>query len=778
MGENIAINSRENGEHNATSLDPKRSLMVIDFDQNKVSTAEILFISSYPPRECGIANYSRNLINALNNRFSNYFNLKVCALEHGEGKYYYPAEVTETLNTLKADDYERIAGIINTSTNLSAVIIQHEFGLFTPHYSSFEKFIKSITKPVILVFHSVISKPDIRIKQHVQKLGTLADSIIVMAQVSKEELVNNYQIHDSKISVIPYGNQLVNSFNVNAVKEKYKLTGKTVITSFGLLSPDKGIETILEALPQVIKNHPEIKLLIIGKTHPETVKKDGESYRIMLEARTKSLKLQNHVQFINAYFPTDILTEYLQASDICIFSCTDSNRPMSGTFSTAISCGCAIISTPTPHASEFLDSNAGLIFESGNASDLSEKINLLIDNPALRKKFSDNISSKSLSASWENSAVYHGEIINRVTDNAIPLTFKAPPIRLDFIRKLTDKFGILRSSYKGEPDIRMGYTSNDNAFALFVLCMHYKITGDVSDLLLIRKYLKFLFHCYQSDGVVLKYLDYERKFTSQNYAENLEETQAKAIWALGYVVSMKELLPPEVIETAQLLLQNILPQIKTFTLPHCIAFTLKGLYYNYSVWKTPDNLASIKFLANKLVEMYRNKSDNDWKWFDSKFTSSSSVIPGALLNTWLITGENIYKEIAIESFDFFSSKVYQNDKIETCSLNNDWQVDNQYCGYPGEYPCDIAFNVITLSKFYLICKEKRYFQSMEKAFNWFLGNNRLKLMVYNPVAGSCFDGLEDNSVNLGQSANSILCYTLSRMIVEKYKFIGENHILV
>lgn len=776
-GEIIAINSKENTNHDNKSLDTGKFLADVDYHPNGNDTSEILFVTSYPPRECGIANYSKNLIHAINNRFSNYFNIKVCALEQGKGKYYYPEEVTNTLNTLDPDNYGKIAADINKNNNLSAVIIQHEFDLFAPHHQHLEQFIKAIVKPVTVVFHTVVSQPDSFTRQHIQKIGTLADSVIVMAHVSREVLVNNYHIASDKIAVIPYGTQLVNSSEVTSLKEKYKLTGKTVITSFGLLTPTKGIETVLESLPQVIKSHPEIKLLVIGKTHPEILKKEGESYRIMLEAKTKSLKLQNHVQFINAYFPNDIINEYLQASEICIFSCTDSNRPMSGTFSSAISCGCAIISTPTSHASEFIDSDSGLIFEAGNASDLSEKLNLMLDNPALRKQFSDNITRKSLSATWENSAVYHGEIINKITNNILPLTFKAPPIKLDFIRRLTDRFGILRSSHKGEPDIRMGYTSNDNAFALFVLCMHFKITGDINDLLLIRKYLKFLYHCYQPNGYIVKYLDHDRKVSPPNFNEDLEETQAKTIWALGYVVSMKGLLPSEMIEIAELLLQSIIPEAKKLKSAYCIAFALKGLYYHYSVWETPENLATIKNLTNKLVEMYWNKSGNNWNWFEEKFTSSSSVIPGALLNTWLLTGEKVYKDIAIESFEYYSSKIYKNNRIEACS-SDDWQADTQYCGFPGEYPCDIAFNVITLSKFYLVCKEKKYFQRMEGAFNWFLGNNRLKLMVYNPATGSCFDGLEEQSLNLGQSANSILCYTLSRMIVEKYKFIGENHIIV
>lgn len=750
---------------NPTDTEINRSLM------------EIFVISSFPPRECGIADYSKNLIDALTGRFNNFFSIKVCALERGESKYYYPEEVSCKLNTLQPEEYNSIANQINNNENIKAVIIQHEFDLFADHPEYLTQFMRNISKPVALAFHSVIPSPADSVKNYIKDISEAASSVIVMAKEAKSILINNYTVSEGKIEIIPYGTHLISTNNASLLKDKYKLTGRTIITSFGLLTPGKGIETVLESLPQVIKLHPEIMYLIIGKTHPEVLKKDGESYRIKLEAKVKSLKLQNHVQFINAYFPNDIIKEYLLASDVCVFSCLNPNRPMSGTFSFAVSCGCPIISTPTPHAVEFIGNDAGLTYTFGNADELSEKINIMLENPALRKSFSENISRKASTAIWENSAVAYGTLINNLTGNILPLIFKAPPIKFDFIRLLTDRNGILTTSYKGEPDIRSGYTLDDNSLALFVSCMHYKITGDINDISLIRKYLKFIYHCYQSSGTFLKYMDYERKFRAQNYNEDLEESQAKAIWALGYLVSMKGLLPVELIEIGQLLLQNSINLVTKFKSGHSLAFAIKGLYYYYSVKETPDNLLLIKTLANSLLRMYKNTSKENWKWFEDKFTNAGSIMPGALLNTWLLTGEQVYKDIAVESFDFLSSRLYKNDKIDIFS-SDDWNFDCLKNSRPGERPCDIAFNVVALSKFYLVCKESKYYESIDKAFNWFLGNNRLGQIVYNPVTGSCFDGLDDNNVKLSQSADSTLCYTLARMVVEKYKFIGEDHIIV
>jgi len=745
-------------------------------NQQDVTSLEILFITSYPPRECGIATYAHNLINALNNRFTNFFKLKFCALQHGNAKYYYPEEVTSVLNISNSNDYIKIEDKINNDDNIQVLIIQHEFDLFKGYENDFLLFLKKIAKPAIIVFHTVKRQPSEEIKNYIQNIASLSAMVIVMSKVSKIALINEYQIPEDKIEVITYGTHLIVPSNTSHLKEKYKLAGKKILTSVGLLSPGKGIETALESLPSVIKLHPEIVFLIIGKTHPEELKQNGEKYRVMLESRVKSLKLQNHVHFLNGFFNSEILKEYLLITDVCIFTFTDLDRAMSGTFAFAVSCGCPIISSSTAHAYQFLDNQSGFIFEAGNADDLTFKINELLENPALRKNFSENVTRKSLTSIWENSALSHGHILNRIAQTKLPIKFKYPPINLDFLKFMTDRVGILKSAYKGEPDIRSGYTLDDNAFALYVFCMHYKITGETSDILQIRKYLKFLYHCYQPSGTFLKHLDYERKFSPQNFKENLEDTQGKAIWALGYLVSLKGLLPAELIDIADLIFQNALPRIEKLNSGRAIAFAIKGLYYYYSVGESEDELKTIKLLADKLVQKYKENSRPDWHWFDDQFVISGSLMSGALLNTWLLTGNQDYKDIAIESFEFLSTRILKNNRIETYPKSDEvsYKYDN---GIAEELPIDIAFNVVASSKFYLICKDKFYYKQMDMAYNWFLGNNRLNQMLYNPLTGSCFGGLAEDSIDQQLSAESTLSYTLARMVVEKYNFKSENHII-
>lgn len=744
--------------------------------EGQKSPGEVLFITSYPPRECGIASYSQNLIRSLNNRFDNFFSLRVCALESGgEARYYYPDEVSWVLDTTKSSDYTKILDKINQSAEIRAVIIQHEFDLFKPTEEAFLHFLSKIDKPVIVVFHSVIPDPSDSLKTYFRTISRISNSVLVLARISANILRDHYQVPEEKITVIPYGTHLVSPLNKRALKEKYRLAGRSILTTIGLVSPGKGIETTLEALPAVIKSHPEVLFLVIGKTHPEELKKEGEKYRIMLESRVKSLKLQNHVQFLNGFFTPDILKEYFQMSDICIFSCTDPNRPMSGMFSMAVSCGCPVISTPIAHAWEFLADDAGLIVQNQDPVDFASKINQLLDDPALRKMFSNKILRKSHSSLWENSALLHGKMIMDTVNGKITASLRYPPIKMDFLKMLTDKVGMLHSSYKGLSDLRSGYTLDDNAFALYVFCVHYKNTSDQEDIPYIKKYLRFIYHCFQPTGTFLKYLDYERRFTTQNQHENLEVANAKAIMALGFLFSLKGLVPEELIDISALMLQKAHPHAGSFENPKSLAIALKGLYYYFSVAETEEIRAQIKTVADKMVHSYQNCRTDNWKWFEDKFCDGAGILPAALMSAWLVTGEQKYRDYAKESFDFLLSKVFNQNRVEIRE-GDQWYASGTAKTNAGEKPCDIAFYVITLSKFYLMLKENQYFNRMEQAFKWFLGENRLNQMIYNPVTGSCFDGLEEESLNPDQSAGSALSYALARIVVDKYKFRGENHI--
>ncbi|MFZ4547441.1 MAG: glycosyltransferase [Bacteroidales bacterium] len=743
-------------------------LMTTNARKNKL--AEILFITSYPPRECGIATYSQDLITALNNKFNKSLSLKVCALEAGETNFTYPEEVKYTLKTSDADAFEKLAVKINNDSSIRIVLIQHEFGFYRKQEKAFLQFIYELSKPVAIVFHTVLPNPDETLKAKIKAIAAICESIIVMTHRSADILRDDYQVPENKVTVIAHGTHLVQHLSEKLLKEKYGLTGRKVLTTFGLLSSGKSIETTLDALPSIIQSQPEVMFLVIGKTHPEVVKTDGEVYREMLQKRVLEYNLQDNVRFINQYLPLPDLLEYLQLTDIYVFSTNDPNQAVSGTFAYAMSCACPIISTPIPHAKEVLTKDTGIIFDFRNSSQLADGVLRLLNNDTLRKNIGLNTLQKIVSTAWENSAVSHAKLFEEIAGRKISVQYNLPKIKLDHIKKMTTDIGIIQFSKINQPDLDSGYTLDDNARALVALCMHYKLNGDASDLVYISKYLEFIEHCQQPDGDFLNYVDQDAKFTKQNDEVNLDDSNGRAVWALGYLISLSGLVPVELIETAEKLIKKSLRHIDTINSTRSMAFAIKGLYLHNRAKNTNENIELIKTFANRLVQMYRHEAKFGWEWFEGYLTYANSTLPEAMLYAWLVTRDNVYKEIAISSFKFLLAQTFNHNGIEVIS-NRNWLQKGQAAGQYGEQPIDVAYSIMTLSKFYEEYMDEDYREKMEKAFNWFLGDNRLHQIVYNPCTGGCYDGLEENNVNLNQGAESTVSYLMARLTIQKYNDI-------
>lgn len=735
---------------------------------NDGKPAEILFVTSFPPRECGIATYSQDLIKALNNKFKKSFSIKVCALENA--KHHYTDEVKYILETDNPKSYTKLASEINADKAIQIVLFQHEFGLFRSNEEDFIQLLDAINKPIAIVFHTVLPQPNDLLKQRVQRIIDVAKAVIVMTNSSSKILIEDYKVSQQKISVIPHGTHLVEHTDKEVLKEKYQLTGRKILSTFGLLSSGKSIETTINALPDIVKTHPDVLFLIIGKTHPSVIKHEGEQYRDSLKARINELKLQNHVQFVNSYLPLEDLLEYLQLTDIYLFTSKDPNQAVSGTFSYAISCGCPIISTPIPHALEVLEDGVGIIIDFENASQLAEQVTNLLNNEQLRENITANGLHKMVPNAWENSAIAHALLFERMNTKNLSLQFRIPKINLNHLKKLTTNFGMIQFSKINQPDICSGYTLDDNARALVAICQHFELTKEKSDLEYITRYFNFIKYCLQSEGYFLNYVDENKKFTIQNNQTNLADSNGRAIWALGYLVSMSDVLPEELAAKAHKTLETALSNVHKIHSPRAMAFIIKGIYYSNKQNNSTENILILKHLADRLVQMYKHESNTQWQWFESYMTYANSILSEALLCAWLVTDEEKYKEIAKASFDFLLSKIFRNNTIKVIS-NKGWLYNGEELipeKVGGEQPIDVAYTILALSKFNdVFGNEETYSEKIDIAFNWFLGKNHLNKIIYNPCTGGCFDGLEEDYINLNQGAESTVSYLMARLAIEK-----------
>lgn len=730
---------------------------------------KMLIVSSYPPRECGIATFTNDIVNALDVVFGDTLPVEVCALQNKDQDFQYPEEVSYVLPVDSLIHYRLVAEKINERNDIGLVCIQHEFGLFRGEYGDhILSFILALNKPIVTVFHTVLPTPNEKRKKVVYAITDLSDKVVVLTKNSKEVLAEYYNCQPSKIMVIPHGNHTVLWEQKKILKDSYGFKDKIVLSTFGLISENKGIETVLRALPQIVVHHPEIIYLIIGKTHPEILNREGEKYRHSLQCIVKELDLDNNVIFINEYLKLQQLLEFLTLSEIYLFSSKDPNQTVSGTFAYAMSSGCAVISTPIPHAIESLVNGNGMLLKSfDNPEEFQKSICYLIENKEQRTIMGRNAFSMARATNWENIAIQYRLLFDQLTSREDELRFNFPPIKLDHIKKMTTDFGILQFSKFSQPDPESGYTLDDNARALINMVLYNKAFPNKENLKLANIYLNFIEGIQRQDGWFDNYKDYNNQLTKQNAEVNLEDANGRALWSLGTVIYHRQNLPLEMICRSVKCWDKAIKNITNIKSPRAIAYTLKGLYLYYETYKDEEIKNHIEKLADELLYHYNINSAEDWCWYEDYMTYANNVLPEAMMYSYLVTKKSKYKKIAIITFDFLLSHYFMKGQLKVISNRGWFNKQNERIFY-GEQPIEVATTIIALDLFYQVTQNKKYKDQLKLAFIWFLGNNHLKQIMYNPENGASYDGLEDKHININQGAESTLCFFKARLIMEKY----------
>jgi len=733
---------------------------------------KIAFVTTFPPTQCGIATFTKDLISAINNSFNKTLNCVICEI----GTKTKKSNLVEfTLNPTIKEQYKLVAEEINNNSAIKIVHIQHEFGLFGGSYGNYLiTFLETLNKPVTFTFHSVIPKPNNELKLLVNTLISNSNLVFVMTKKSQKILMEDYGILESLIVYIPHGTHIVNWENSNEIKKQFNLENRTILSTFGLLSHGKSIETALKALPDIIEHTSNVLYLIIGKTHPNSIKNNTDTYRNYLEELVKELQLKNHVRFINDYLEINELLDYLKATDIYLFTSKDPNQAVSGTFSYAMSCACPIVATAIPHTKEVLTEDAGLLVDIENHKQLAEATKKILSNKNLRQSMAISAFQKTRESSWENVAIKHVNAYNKLIDKKRAIKYNYPPIKLNHLKKMTTELGIIQFCKISKPDGSSGYTLDDNARALIALSLHYKLYHKKEDLLLINTYLNFIKRCQKPSGTFVNYIDENNFEHIKNSYINLEDSNARAVWALGMVISLKDYLPEYTTEKAIICFMESLPWVKNILSPRAIGFAIKGLYLCYSVTKQRDIIYIIEKLANNLISNYDITETKNWKWFENYLTYANSVLPEAMLYAYLVTGKLNYKSVALDSFNFLLSKLFFKNQFKVIS-NNGWFHKGTAPNIYGEQPIDVSYTIQTLDLFYKTTKDIKYKNLQKKAFNWFLGENHLNQTMYNPITGGCYDGLEKTHVNLNQGAESTICYLIARLIMEKEAVLAQQY---
>ena len=729
-----------------------------------LENSKTCFLGSFPPRECGIATFTKDLSSAMDRRFNPKLKSKIIALKENQNFYNYNDKVIAEIDSENIEDYINIAKEINNQENIKLVCIQHEFGLFGGEYGSYLiSFLEIIKKPVIVTFHSVLPNPDKIKKKVVKAIALRCSAIIVMANIAIDILVNDYGIEKSKIQLIHHGIPNVKYEKNNFFKKKFKLSDRIVLTTFGLLGRGKGIEYMIKALPDLVKKYPNLIYLIIGETHPKVREMEGEEYRKELLELIKDLKLENNVKFYNRFLPLQEIIDYLNASDIYICTNLEKNQITSGTLAYALGCGRAVVSTSTLYSEEILSNGRGiLVKEFKNPVLYTEAIEKILSNKELKTSLEKNAYSFSRQMIWSNVAYNYLKIFNKIIKLRDETIEKFPIVKLTHLNKMTDSFGMIQFAKNSEPDKDSGYTLDDNSRALITAVLHYKIFGSQKSLGLAKTYLDFIEHVQEENGN-FKNICGNNQECSKFYSE---DSFSRAIWSLGFTINKS--IDLDLVEKAKRILNFSLSYIEKLKSPRAEAFALIGLCYCYRTYKKEEILFKIKKLAEILCERYGHESSENWQWFESYLTYSNAKLPKSLFLAYEAVGNKKYLEVAEKTFNFLSNLCIVEGKLSPIGQNG-WYNRNGKRAFFDQQPVDVSSMVQTFLIANSITKNKDYYNKAVLSFNWFLGKNHLNQMIYDETTGGCFDGLGEYSLNLNQGAESTIAYLMARLFLEEFK---------
>jgi len=670
--------------------------------------ASIAVIGNHLPRQCGIATFTTDLVNALSAEAPDVRSWAM-VMNDTPGGYPYPPRVRFELDHKNIADYRLAADYLNMN-QIDVVCLQHEFGIFGGQNGRYIiELIDSLRMPVITTLHTVHKDPEPGRKKIIQEIGRISERLVVMSRKAQTLLHEVYGIPEEKTVLIHHGIPDVPFVDPNYFKDQFGVEGKKVILTFGLLSPGKGIETMIEALPGIVREHPEAVYIVLGATHPHVKKVEGESYRIFLQQRARELGVEKNIIFHNRFVSLRELTEFLGSADIYVTPYLNREQIASGTLAYALGTGKATVSTPYWYAEEMLaDERGRLVFQTKTLNQTPQEL---------------------------------------------------PRLNLDHLKLLTDDVGILQHAKYTVPDRSHGYCTDDNARALIAVLMAQELVSEGKELNdLACRYLSFLDHALsESNGFFRNFMGYDRRWLEE---QGSEDSHGRAIWGLGMAVALSH--SENITAVALNLFEKALQTIAELTSPRAVAFALVGIHAYLRKFSGDSEVRRLRAsLAGKLLHLYQSNAADDWPWIEDIVTYANGKIPQALLlsGQWLQRGDMI--AAGLRSLDWLA-RIQTDPKGHFVPIGNrGWHPRGGDKARFDQQPIEAQSMIDACIEAYYATQDRRWVDEARRCFEWFLGRNDLNVPLYDYATGGCRDGLTADGPNLNQGAESTLAWLLS-----------------
>lgn len=719
-------------------------------------------ITTYPPRECGIATFTEDLFN---NMLPNEENFIVALDDPGE-EYDYPEYVKYTIRQEHYNDYIQAASFINEHADIC--MLQHEFNIFGGNAGIYIlSLINSLKIPLVSTLHTVLDEPNDLQKQIIKEISHISRKNILLSQSAADILQSTYEVENEKISMIRHAVPDIR-LDPDETKRKLGLEGQTVILTFGLINRNKGMETVLKALPEVVKKHPSIKYIMLGKTHPAIKRMFGEEYREYLEKLTVDLDLEEYVRFENRFVDTEELNEYLAATDILITPYLNKAQVSSGPLSFAMGVGAVLMSTPYWHARELLADGRGKLFDFRDYEKLSEDLIFLLDEPDEMNSIRNKVRVFGKKITWpiigeDFHSLMHAELESSKKDSKknYHKCIDYPEISFHHLYKLTDDTGMLSDAVYGFPRLGHGYHLHHNARALLAACKGYRLNKNKELIPLITTYLSFLQFMQNDDGTFKRHLSYNRTVSRENSGD---DDTGLVLWSLGYLIHH----PPENVfqELSKEIFLKTTPLIHDMKDHRGIAYAIMGLFEFMQKFRDDQVIMEhLYHLTDELTNRYRENSCSSWKWFGDTVDYDHPVLPLAMFAAGEFKQDKELQSIAIEATDFLTG-IMHNDGHFSLIGNKNWYHKDGAKSLFDQLPVNAMGMILLYSKAFERTKDKKYFRLMRSCYRWFFGVNDLYINLYDPSTRGCFDGLQADGVNRNHGAESTLALIISGLEIE------------
>jgi glycosyltransferase involved in cell wall biosynthesis len=732
---------------------------------------KIAFLGDYLPRKCGIATFTTDLRCAVAAEFPTMQCLVVPVNDLAEG-YDYPPEVRFEIAEQDLPSYLCAADFLNI-TDVDVVCVQHEFGIYGgPAGSQVLALLRELRMPIITTLHTILREPNAEQRRVMRELIRLSTRIVVMSERGAEFLREVYQAPPAKIDLIPHGIPDMPFADPNFFKDEFAVAGKQVLLTFGLLSPNKGIEYALRALPEIIREFPKVVYIVVGQTHPNLLREQGEALRLSLMRLAKDLGVQKHVVFFNRFVELEELMRFIGAADIYVTPYLTEAQITSGTLAYAFGNGNAVVSTPYWHAAELLAEERGRLVPFRDAKAIAGAVLELLRDETLRHSMRKNAFKLGREMVWSHVARLYAKSFEQarldhsfVGRKSSPIKTldeqpgQLPDMKLDHLFRMSDSTGIFQHASFTVPNFSEGYCTDDNARAL-LLTLKLQQLGHESPQInaLTATYAAFLNHAFdRSSRRFRNFMSFDRHWLEE---VGSEDCQGHALWALGLCVAQAgqgsfQMLAAQLFEQA-------LPVTTEFASPRAWAFTLVGID-EYLRRLSGDRLVNQarESLTAKLMQRYADAASDDWHWFEDTVSYANAKLPHALIISGRGMNNAAMLETGLKAVRWLVKlQTSDADAFRPIGSNGFYPRGKERAQFD-QQPIEAQATVAACIEAYHATGDMFWVAEARRAFEWFLGRNDLGLALYDAGTGGCRDGLHVDRLSQNEGAESTLAFLIA-----------------